>query len=132
MILFVCDRNASLSPMAEAIAANYAPHLNIQSAGAQASHVRSEVVQVLTEERIFSNGLTSKSIHAVDWEDVKEVVVLVPKSQSPQIPSRYEVRYWGLPDPQWAPFEERMEAMRDLRDELIRRITALYSQMGLV
>ena len=116
--------------MAEAIASHFAPQLNIQSAGAQASHVRVEVVRVLTEERIFSNGLISKSIHAVDWDEVLEVIVLVPRAQSPRIPSRYKVRYWELPDPQWAPFDERMDAMRDLRDELIRRITSLLQQLG--
>ncbi len=131
MILFVCDRNASLSPMAEAIASHYAPHLNIQSAGERPSHVRVEVIRALAEQRIFSNGLTSKSIHAVDWEEVQEVVVLVPKIQSPRIPSKYTVQYWELPDPQWSPLEERMEAMRDLRDELMRRITRLLDQLEL-
>ena len=115
--------------MAEAIASHCAPHLNIQSAGKSASHVRPEVNRSLAEEHIFSNGLTSKSIHAVDWDEVQEVVVLVPRIQGPRIPSKYKVHYWELPDPQWAPLEERMEAMRDLRDELMRRIVNLLKHL---
>ena len=130
MILFVCDRNASLSPMAEAIATHLAPHLNVQSAGRIATHVRAGVGRVLQEERIFSNGLVSKAIQSVDWDEVKLVVSLVPEEDGPRVPSRYKSRSWSLPDPLWAPQEERDEAMRDLRDELIRRVENLYKELG--
>ena len=131
MILFVCDRNASLSPMAEAIAAHLAPQLNIQSAGRIATHVRAGVGRVLQEDRIFSNGLVSKAIQSVDWDEVKLVVALVPEGDGPRVPSRYKCHRWSLPDPLWAPQEEREEAMRDLRDELKRRIEKLYKELEL-
>ena len=122
MVVFVCDRNATLSPMAEAIARQIAPHIEFQSAGRTDTHIHPNIHVVLQEQGIYSSNLTSKLLWAIDFDDVQYVISLVSAEYAPKIPSRYQIMYWILPDPAWDPVEERMNAFRDLRDELTSRI----------
>jgi protein-tyrosine-phosphatase len=125
MIVFICDNNACHSPMAEAIFYHVYPNYAVQSAGRYASYVRNEVRQVLEEEGISSAGIHSKEAVAVFWDDVELVVQLCQDEDAPFSPTRIPIRKWFLPDPLSAPPEERLEACRALRDELLRRISLL-------
>ena len=126
MVVFVCDRNATLSPMAEAIARHIAPNIDFQSAGKVETRIHFKVHSILREKNIHSFALTSKTIWALDFEDVQYVISLVPLEHTPKIPSRYNIQYWTLPDPTWDPEEEQEDSFRALRDELERRISRFF------
>ena len=130
MILFFCDSNAGLSPMAEAIFRHLESDISVQSAGSRSSHVRPEVKRVLAEERIDAFGLFSKDLYGVDLGEVQFAVGLCPPHEAPRLPKRIQVRWWGIPDPLCAPAEERVEEFRALRDELLRRIPKLIAEIS--
>ena len=132
MVVFVCDRNSTLSPMAEAMGRQIAPHIEFQSAGAMETHIHPKVHSVLQEKGLYRLNLTSKLIWAVDFDDVKYVISLVSAEQTPKIPSRYQVIYWMLPDPMWEPIEDQMNAFRDLQYELERRIQIFLQKENLM
>ena len=130
MLLFCCDNNAALSPMAEAICRHLEPDMTVQSAGSYSSHIRSDVKKVLAEIDVDSYGLRSKDLFGVDFDWVELVVLLCSDSDAPKLPSRLSVRRWAMPDPQCAPDSERRESYRALRDDLMLRIPRLLAEIG--
>jgi len=130
MVLFVCHSNAGLSPMAEAIFRYLEPQILVQSAGLRSTHVRPLVKRVLEEERIDAFGLFSKDLFGVDLSEVQFAVGLCLPHEAPRLPSRIQTRWWGIPDPLCAPPEEQLEDFRALRDELLRRIPKLVSEIS--
>lgn len=131
MIVFVCDNNACHSIMAQAIFEHLYPHKEAQSAGKYASFVRAEVRMVLDEIGILSKGYHSKEAAVIDWTPVRLVIQLCAEEWAPFTPSRLPKRQWLLPDPLAAPQEERLEACRALRDELLRRIEQIASELDI-
>ena len=127
MVVFVCDRNSTLSPMAEAIGRHLAPNIEFQSAGAVQTSIHVRVHSTLRENKILGLALTSKTMWALDFENVKYVISLVSPEDTPKIPSRYKIRYWMLPDPTWDPKEEQEDSFRALYEELERRISNFLS-----
>ena len=131
MVVFVCDRNSTLSPMAEAIGRHIAPHIEFQSAGVVETNIHFKVRSILKDSGIYTSALTSKTIWALDFESVQYVISLVPLADTPKLPSRYSIQYWVLPDPTWDPKEEQEDSFRALQEELERRITNFLRQENL-
>ena len=131
-MLFVCEDNSALSPMAEAIFRSFFPDLEVQSAGRYPAHVRRPVRSVLRQIEVDDIGLCSKDILAVDMDEVSEVIGLgLPDSSFP-IPSRFSIEWWVLPDPACAPVQEQEDSYSASRDELVRRILSLGRERGWV
>lgn len=129
-VLFIGDANAARSPMAEAIARQLAPSLEVWSAGWRPSHVRPEVRTVLEEEGIRAEGLRAKQVNAVPLEEVDVVVAFCADEGRLRVPVDARRETWFLPDPTSAPPHERLEAYRAARDELIRRVGALLRELS--
>ena len=127
MIVFVCDRNSTLSPMAEAIGRHLSPNIEFQSAGAMQTSIHVRVHSTLRENKIHAFALTSKTMWSLDFENVQYVISLVSPDDTPKIPSQYKIRYWMLPDPTWDPKEEQEDSFRALYEELERRISNFLS-----
>ena len=127
MMLFVCDRNSSLSPMAEAICRDLFPQYIIQSAGLRTSHVRPLVKEVLREVDIDDFGLLSKDIFSVDLTEVSYVIGLGMPDSAWRLPRRFAIEWWVLPDPSCFSKEDQLDGYRALRDELQRRIQTFVS-----
>jgi protein-tyrosine-phosphatase len=123
MIVFVCDRNSTLSPMAEAIGRHLAPNIEFQSAGAIQTSIHVRVHSTLRANSISGFALTSKTMWSLDFDNVQYVISLVSKEDTPKIPSRYKIRYWLLPDPTWDPMEEQEDSFQALYEELERRLS---------
>ena len=123
MIIFVCDRNSTLSPMAEAIGRHMAPQIEFQSAGTVKTSIHVRVHSILRENKIHGFSLTSKTMWSLDFENVQHVISLVAPEYTPKIPSRYTIQHWVLPDPTWDPKEEQEDSFRALYEELERRIS---------
>lgn len=125
-ILFLCVANSARSQMAEGIARTLAPEgVRVSSAGSEPSSVRPEAVQVLREVGIDISHHRSKSVEEVD-SSVDAVVTLCAEEVCPVWLGRAHRVHWGLPDPASVEGEGRLQAFRDVRDELRRRLEALF------
>jgi len=127
VVLFAGRANATRTQLAEAIARHLAPAgWEFLSAGGHASHVRPAVREVLNEQGIDAHGLRAKRFYALDLDEVQQVVTLCDRQVCPELPDAVRHHHWPLPDPSSAPAEERLEAFRACRDELLRRIPTLF------
>ena len=77
-ILFLCVANSARSQLAEAIARDLAPELDIWSAGSEPTHVRPQVRRVLNEAGFDDKGLRSKSLYEVEMDEIDVIVTLCP------------------------------------------------------
>jgi arsenate reductase len=127
--LFVCLHNAGRSQMSQALfeRATEGRH-GARSAGTTpGDRVHPEVVTVMRELGIdladrIPHGLTDEDAR---WADV--VVTMGCGDECPFIPGR---RYldWDLPDPRGRP----VDAVRETRDEITRRVAVLVAELDLV
>ena len=131
-VLFACVENAARSPLAEALLREVAPRHEAWSAGSMPSHVHPEVRAVLEEAGFDARGLRSKGFAEVPWREVDLVVTLCAEGACPLPPGGQPVLAWPLPDPAAAPPEERREAFRAVRDEILRRLPALVERLDLL
>jgi arsenate reductase len=131
-ILFLCVANSARSQLAEGLArAHFGEKARIFSAGATPAGVNPLAVAALAEVGIEASGQTSKSVSAIEPEDVDLVVTLCAEQVCPAYPKRVKKLHWPLPDPTAAPpGAERLEAFRRTRDELARRIAELSPPGG--
>ena len=121
-LLFVCVHNAGRSQMAAALAEHLSAHrVHVRSAGSQpADEVNPTVVQVLAERGIpltepYPKPLTDTVVRAADV-----IVTMGCGDACPVFPGkRYED--WPVADPAGQP----LSVVRDIRDDLQRRVSAL-------
>ncbi|HEX3362069.1 MAG TPA: arsenate reductase ArsC [Solirubrobacterales bacterium] len=124
--LFVCLQNAGRSQMSEALfeLAAEGRHQGRSAGTTPAAHVHPEVVTAMRElgidlsERV-PHGLTEDDAR---WADV--VVTMGCGDKCPYIPGRRYVD-WDLPDPAGQP----IEVVREVRDEIERRVTELVAEL---
>ncbi len=130
VVLFACVANSARSQLAEAIARHLGPAgLEVWSAGSRATNVKPEVREVLDEVGIDSRGLLSKGFVSIPLEEVEVAVTLCLDEVCPVFPRPVRTEHWPLPDPASAPPEDRLEAFRAARDELLRRIPMLLAEL---
>ncbi len=130
-LLFACVANSARSQLAEAIARHIASdEFQLWSAGSRPSNVKPEVRTVLAELGIDSRGLRSKGFHAVPLDEIDAVVTLCADEVCPAFPGSHAQHRWPLPDPDSARGDDRLEAFRAARDELMRRIPVLLASLG--
>ena len=126
-VLFLCVANSARSQMAEGLArAHFGGNVRVLSAGASPAGVNPLAIAALAEVGIDASGQTSKSVSTIDPGDVDVVVTLCAEEVCPTYPKRVTRHHWPLPDPT-APQPGRtpLEAFRDTRDELARRIAEM-------
>jgi protein-tyrosine-phosphatase len=133
-VLFMCAQNAVRSPMAEAMAKHFfGKSVYVQSAGARKGEVDGFALAVLDEIGIDANKHKPKSIDELEeWEGLNFDLII---SLSPEAHHRAleltrtvaaAVEYWPTMDPTvvQGSREQKLEAYRDVRDGLMRRIKA--------
>ncbi len=128
-ILFLCVANSARSQMAEGIARSLAPaHIRIASAGSRPTHVRPEAIAVLGEIGIDISGHRSKAVSEISADGIDTVITLCGDEECPIFTGKVKRLHWGLPDPGaiQGSDEDRLDAFRRTRDELRRRIEALF------
>lgn len=128
-ILFLCVANSARSQMAEGLARSMAPEgLVISSAGSEPSRVRPEAITVLSELGIDISTHTSKSVSDLDTSTVDTVITLCAEEVCPLYLGKAHQLHWGLPDPaaSGGGAAKRLEAFRQTRDELKRRLELLF------
>jgi len=127
-VLFLCVANSARSQMAEGIARSLAPEgLRISSAGSEPTQIRPEAIRVLEEIGVDPKGQHSKAIEDVG-DGVDAVITLCAEEVCPTWLGQAWRIHWGLPDPAGiqGSEEERLQAFRDVRDELRKRLGALF------
>lgn len=127
-LLFVCVHNAGRSQMAAAIAEHLAPgRVHVRSAGSSPTgELNPQAIAVLAERGIdlstaYPKPLTDTVLRAADV-----VVTMGCGDTCPVLPGK---RYldWDVADPDGA----SLDAVRDVRDDLQRRIIALLRDLDL-
>jgi arsenate reductase (thioredoxin) len=128
-VLFICTHNSARSQIAEGALRNVGgDRFDVHSAGTEATDVRPEAIQVMAEIGIDISAQRSKTMHgylADKWDYV--ITVCDDANEScPVFPGTAARLHWSLPDPSKAggSSEERLEAFRSVRDEIVTRIRA--------
>ena len=132
-VLFLCVANSARSQMAEGIARALAPaSVKISSAGSSPSKLNPLAVKALAEVGIDISAHRSKSVNDIPPDDVDAVITLCAEEVCPVFLGRARRIHWGLPDPANAGANdgERLQAFRDVRDELRRRLARVFAQPG--
>lgn len=151
-LLFLCVANSARSQMAEGIARSLAATagpparswagrgpaqrepvpMRISSAGSEPSSVRPQAMEVLAEIGIDISDQRSTGFD--DVEGSVDVVVTLCAEEVCPVWLEESVRvHWGLPDPAGAgnSEEEHLQAFREVRDELRRRLAILFTGRAL-
>jgi len=130
-ILFLCVANSARSQMAEGIARSLAPvGVTISSAGSKPSKVNPLAIRVLDEIGIDLRGHHSKSVETISPDGVEAVITLCAEEVCPVFLGKARRLHWSLPDPAGSGGSEaaQLQAFRDVRDELRRRLAAIFSR----
>ena len=124
--LFVCLHNAGRSQMSEALFARAAAGRHeARSAGTTpADRVHPEVVEAMAELEIDLGGRKPHKLSREDAEWADVVVTMGCGDECPYIPGK---RYldWDLEDPKG----QSLEAVRQTRDEIERRVRDLVAEL---
>jgi protein-tyrosine-phosphatase len=126
-VLFVCVHNAGRSQMAAGFLRHIAgDRVNVRSAGTlPADDINPVVVQAMAEV-----GIDVARVHpqVLDPEEVMISDLVITMGCGDACPVFPGVRYvdWDLPDPSGRPIEE----VRDIRDEIDRRVRRLVDQLA--
>jgi thioredoxin type arsenate reductase len=130
-LLFLCVANSARSQMAEGVARSLAPAgVTVSSAGSQPSRVNPLAIRVLDEIGIDVRSQRSKSIDSISPAGVEVVITLCAEEVCPVFLGKAHRVHWGLPDPARAGGTEdaRLQAFRDVRDELRRRLAVVFGR----
>jgi protein-tyrosine-phosphatase len=132
-VLFVCSMNAIRSPMAEAILKSlHGTRLFVDSAGVRRGELDPLAVEVLDEIGIDLSRHRPKTLDQLEDGFFDLVVTLSPEAHHRALEmtrdSACEVELWRLPDPSLVEGsrEQRLDAYRAVRDQLLRRIRARF------
>lgn len=129
-VLFLCVANSARSQLAEGIARSLAPPgVTVWSAGSQPTRVRPEAIAALGEVGLDISGHRSKSVSEIPAAKVDTVITLCGEEECPVFLGKARRLHWGLPDPAGVGGSkaDREDAFRRTRDELRRRLAAVFT-----
>jgi protein-tyrosine-phosphatase len=136
-VLFACNMNAVRSPMAEAILRHLAGRqIYVESAGVRAGEADPFAVAVMEEIGIDMSRHAPQAIADLYDSSFDLVVSLSPEAHHQALEmtrtQAIDAEYWPTIDPTAAmgSREQILNAYRDVRDTLFRRIKARFPQQG--
>ncbi len=136
-VLFACTMNAVRSPMAEAIMKYLHGHrVYVDSCGVRAGELDGFVVTVLDEIGVDISRHRPKTFDDLQDEFFDLVISLSPEAQHRAVEltrnNATELEFWHMPDPSLieGSREQRLEAYRQLRDAIMRRIVERFPPQG--
>jgi protein-tyrosine-phosphatase len=128
-VLFACTRNAIRSPMAEALLKHFhGVRIYVQSVGVRPARIDPFVVAAMEEMGIDLARHRQRSFDDLEDDSFDLVISLSPEAQHRAVEmTRHmacEVEFWNTFDPSVVEGsrEMRLEAYREVRDSLMRRI----------
>ncbi len=133
-VLFACNRNSVRSPMAEGLLKHLLGHrIYVDSAGVHASAIDPFVIEVMDEIGIDMSNHRGKSFENLEDTSYDIIVSLSPEAQHKAVEltrtMACEVEFWNTLDPTIIEGnrETRLEAYRQVRDTLKKRIEARFA-----
>jgi protein-tyrosine-phosphatase len=125
-VLFVCLHNAGRSQMSQALFERAAGgrHTALSAGTTPAEHVHPEVIEVMRETGIDLSGRHPQLLTRQLAAQADVVVTMGCGDTCPYIPGKRCID-WDLPDPKGLPISN----VRDIRDEIVRRVTALAASL---
>ncbi len=134
-VLFVCIHNSARSQMAEAFLNHLCPdRFEAHSAGLEPGRLNPLVVEAMKEVGIDLSAAQTKSVadmlaHGPEFSHVVTVCDEASAERCPVFPGSVERHHWGFPDPSalTGTAEERLAAVRDIRDAIRARVCAWCS-----
>lgn len=127
-VLFVCTHNAARSQLAEALLRDrHGDRWRALSAGTEARGVHPLARRALTEARVDTSGLASKTVESLGGGPFDVVVTVCDDAREacPYVAARRRLHH-GVPDPSRAPEATRLDAFRQTRDALAAWIDATF------
>ncbi|HLL97766.1 MAG TPA: arsenate reductase ArsC [Rubrobacteraceae bacterium] len=127
-VLFLCTHNSARSQMAEGLLRHLAgDRFEVMSAGTEATSVRSEATEAMSELGVDISGQESKTLERYLGEPFDYVVTVCDDANEacPVFPGAENRLHWSLQDPSRAEGseEQRLEVFRKVRDEIQTRIS---------
>src|SRR6202035_3643785 len=136
-VLFACGLNSVRSPMAESLLQQMFPHaLYVKSAGVRKGELDPFAVAVMAELGQDISGHKPTTFEELeDWEGLNFdlIITLAPEAHHKALELTRtvaaDVEYWPTPDPtiQEGNREQRLDAYREVRDQLMRRIKERFA-----
>jgi protein-tyrosine-phosphatase len=139
-VLFACGQNSLRSPMAAALCRKMlGASLYVSSAG-----VRKEALDPFAAAAMEEVGIDISAHEPMTFEDLEDleglsfdlIITLSPEAHHKALALTHriaaEVEYWPTPDPSLAEGnrEQRLDAYRAVRDQLLDRIRARFAPQG--
>jgi protein-tyrosine-phosphatase len=135
-VLFCCTMNALRSPMAEAMLKLHGRRIYVDSAGLRTGPVDEFAVAVMEEIGMDISKHRAKTFEQLEDGSFDLIVSLSPEAQHHAVEMTRtmacDVEFWNTFDPSIAEGsrETRLEAYRQVRDLLMRRILARFPVAG--
>lgn len=129
-ILFLCEDNASLSQMAEAVAKHLGPpKVKVFSAGIRPTTIPSQVYKVMEESGVSLQGQSCKKMNEVPLNEIDLVISFEGADKKCGfLPKRTKVENWSIParDSSDISSPATLTKFRHERDEINKRVFALF------
>lgn len=133
-VLFACTQNAIRSPIAAALMRHlYGQFVFVDSVGVRAGELDPMVVEVMEEIGIDMTKHVPKDFDHLEDTSFDLIISLSPEAQHQAVEMTRtlaaDVEYWRTFDPTITEGnrEQRLEAYRAVRDELMRKIKARFA-----
>jgi protein-tyrosine-phosphatase len=133
-VLFFCSRNSVRSPMAEGLLKHLLGHrIYVDSVGVRATEIDPFVIEVMDELGIDLSKHRGKDFDSLEDTSYDLIVSLSPQAQHRAVEltrtMACEVEFWNTLDPTIIEGnrETRLQAYREVRDSLKKRIEAHFT-----
>lgn len=132
-VLILCTANSARSQIAEGLLRREAgPSCQVFSAGTKPTRVRPEAIAVMREAGIDISGHHSKSVEEFLGQDFDYVITVCNNAREtcPVFPAKTRRIHWSIEDPAAVngSEEERLDAFRNARNELQRKLGAFVRE----
>jgi len=126
-VLFLCTGNSARSPVAEALARQQAPQVEVASAGSRPKPLHENAVRVLREYRIELGGRPPRHLSAFEGQPFDYVITLCDRVREacPEFPGPARQVHWSIPDPAAA-----VGAGQDTYPAFQRMAAELHARIG--
>jgi arsenate reductase len=129
-ILFLCEDNACLSQIAEAVAKRLSPpKIRIYSAGVKPSTIPIQVYKVMQELGVSLAGQSAKGTDKVPLNEIDLVVSFDDADKKCNaLPAKAKIERWPIPNPAGTEAGDvsALSTLRQDRDEIDKRVSALF------
>ncbi len=133
-VLFACSRNSVRSPMAEGLLKHLLGHrIYVDSVGVRPDEIDPFVIEVMDELGIDLSNHRGKNFEGLEDTSYDLIISLSPEAQHQAVEltrtMACEVEFWNTLDPTIIEGnrETRLQAYREVRDTLKKRIEARFT-----